>query len=132
MTVHVNFETPEKLQDSVYDLLKKLGPDGKGRVKKGMNEVIKVSERGDAKLVVIAEDVNPPEMMIPIPMICKERGIPYLYVASQEYLGEAAGLPLHRKTSAVAVLSVDKSLEDELKRIADQATELGDKLNQVG
>jgi large subunit ribosomal protein L7Ae len=126
MTVHVNFETPEKIQESVYDLLKKLGPDGKGRVKKGMNEVIKVSERGDAKLVVIAEDVNPPEMMIPIPMICKERGIPYLYVASQEYLGEAAGLPLHRKTSAVAVLSVDKSLEDELKRIADQATELGD------
>ena len=57
---------------------------------------------------------------------CKERGIPYLYVASQEYLGEAAGLPLHRETSAVAVLSVDKSLEDELKKIADQATELGD------
>jgi large subunit ribosomal protein L7Ae len=126
MSVHVNFETPEKLADSVYDLVKKLGRDGKGRVKKGMNEVIKVSERGDAQLVVLAEDVNPGEMMIPIPMICKERGIPYIYVPSQEYLGEAAGLPLHRKTSAVAVLSVDKSLEAELKKITDQATELGD------
>ena len=125
MSVHVNFETPEKLQDSVYDLVKKLGRDGKGRVKKGMNEVIKVSERGDARLVVIAEDVNPGERMIPRPMIGKERGIPYIYVPSQEYLGEAAGLPLHRKTSAVAVMSVDKTLEDELKKIADQATELG-------
>jgi len=125
MSVHVNFETPEKLQERVYDLVKKLGRDGKGRVKKGMNEVIKVSERGDAKLVVMAEDVNPGEMMVPIPMICKERGIPYLYVSSQEYLGDAAGLPTNRKTSAIAVLSVDQSLEDELKDLASQATELG-------
>ena len=118
MSVHVNFETPEKLQERVYDLVKKLGRDGKGRVKKGMNEVIKVSERGDAKLVVMAEDVNPGEMMVPIPMICKERGI-------QEYLGEAAGLPTNRKTSAIAVLSVDQSIEDELKDLANQASELG-------
>ncbi len=87
MSVHIDFETPADVQDQVYEFVKKIGKDGGGRFKKGMNEVIKVCERGDAKLVIMAENGHPGEMMMPIPMICKERGIPYIYVNYQGYLG---------------------------------------------
>ncbi|MDP7312016.1 MAG: ribosomal L7Ae/L30e/S12e/Gadd45 family protein [Candidatus Thalassarchaeaceae archaeon] len=112
MSVHIDFETPADVQEKVYELVKKIGKDGSGRFKKGMNEVIKVCERGAAKLVVMAENVNPGEMMMPIPLICKERGIPYIYVADQGYLGEAAGLPEGRPTSAIAITELEGSAED--------------------
>jgi large subunit ribosomal protein L7Ae len=60
----------------------------------------------------MAENVNPGEMMMPIPLICKERGIPYIYVADQGYLGEAAGLPEGRPTSAIAITELEGSAED--------------------
>ena len=112
MSVHIDFETPADVQEKVYELVKKIGKEGSGRFKKGMNEVIKVCERGAAKLVVMAENVNPGEMMMPIPLICKERGIPYIYVADQGYLGEAAGLPEGRPTSAIAITELEGSAED--------------------
>ena len=111
MSVYVDFETPADVQEKVYEFVKKIGKDGSGRFKKGMNEVIKGCERGAAKLVVMAENVNPGEMMMPIPLICKERGIPYIYVEDQGYLGEAAGLPEGRPTSAIAVTELEGSAE---------------------
>ena len=112
MSVHVDFETPADVQEKVYEYVKKIGKDGSGRFKKGMNEVIKVCERGAAKLVVMAENVNPGEMMMPIPLICKERGIPYIYVEDQGYLGDAAGLPEGRPTSAIAITELEGSADD--------------------
>ena len=69
MSVHIDFETPADVQDMVYEFVKKIDKEGGSHFKKGMNEVIKVCERGDAKLVIMAENVNPGEMMVPIPMI---------------------------------------------------------------
>ena len=112
MSVYIDFETPADVQEKVYELVKKIRKEGSGRFKKGMNEVIKVCERGAAKLVVMAENINPGEMMMPIPLICKERGIPYIYVADQGYLGEAVGLPEGRPTSAIAVTELEGSAED--------------------
>ncbi|HJL59956.1 MAG TPA: ribosomal L7Ae/L30e/S12e/Gadd45 family protein [Candidatus Thalassarchaeaceae archaeon] len=123
MSVHIDFETPADVQEKVYELVKKIAKDGSGRFKKGMNEVIKVCERGAAKLVIMAENVNPGEMMMPIPLICKERGIPYLYVEDQGYLGEAAGLPEGRPTSAIAVTELDGSADD-FDNIVKSANEL--------
>ena len=124
MSVHVDFETPAEVQDSVYEFVKKVGKDGQGRIKKGMNEVIKVCERGDAKFVVMAENVNPGELLMPIPLICKERGIPYIYVADQSYLGEAAGLPEGRQTAAIAVLNVDQKANDDFQNAVKAAGDL--------
>ncbi|HJM18980.1 MAG TPA: ribosomal L7Ae/L30e/S12e/Gadd45 family protein [Candidatus Thalassarchaeaceae archaeon] len=123
MSVHIDFETPADVQEKVYELVKKIAKDGSGRFKKGMNEVIKVCERGAAKLVIMAENVNPGEMMMPIPLICKERGIPYLYVEDQGYLGEAAGLPEGRPTSAIAVTELEGSADD-FDNIVKSANEL--------
>ena len=72
MSVHIAFETPKDVQDSVYELVKLVG-EGKGRLKKGSNEVTKAAERGTAKMVVMAENVNPAELLAHVPLICKER-----------------------------------------------------------
>lgn len=118
MSVYVDFETPADGQTTVYSMVEGLAKSGGNRFKKGMNEVIKVCERGDAKLVVMAADINPGEMMMPIPMICKERGIPYIYVNEQKELGAAAGLPSERPTSAIAVVNSDGAGEDFVKVVA--------------
>ena len=47
-----------------------------GKVKKGVNEVTKAVEKGTAKLVAYAEDVNPPEIVMHLPLLCKEKGHP--------------------------------------------------------
>ena len=73
-----------------------------GKIKKGTNEVTKMIERGSAKLVVLAKDINPPEITMHLPLLGKEKGIPVITGASKEDLGAAAGLEVG--TSAVAIV----------------------------
>jgi ribosomal protein L7Ae-like RNA K-turn-binding protein len=70
-----------------------------GKLKKGANEVTKAVEKGRAKLVVIAEDASPKEIIMHLPLLCKEKGTPCHTVATREELGAAAGI----KVGAVAV-----------------------------
>ena len=78
-----------------------------GKIKKGTNEVTKAIERGTAKLVVAAKDITPPEIIMHIPLLCKEKGIPCVEVPSKEELGAAAGLSLG--TSSVAITEASES-----------------------
>ena len=79
MTVHVAFETPQDVDEIVYEMVKALGKDGRGSLKKEANEVTKAAERGTAVMVVMAEDVNPSELLAQIPMICREKSIPFTF-----------------------------------------------------
>ena len=74
-----------------------------GKIKKGTNEATKVVERGIAKLVVIAQDVNPPEITMHLPPLCNEKSIPFLMASSKEELGAAAGLGV--PTVCVAIVN---------------------------
>jgi len=76
--IFVRFEMPKELQDKAYEIVE-LARDT-GKVKKGTNEVTKLVERGEASFVVMAEDVQPPEILAHMPMLCEERNIPYAYV----------------------------------------------------
>ena len=111
MSVHIAFETPKDVQDSVYELVKLVG-NGNGRLKKGSNEVTKAAERGTAKMVIMAENVNPAELLAHIPLICKEKNIPFIYVEDQAYLAEAAGMNSGAKTAAIALMEVAKGAEE--------------------
>ena len=111
MSVHIAFETPKDVQDSVYELVKLVG-NGNGRLKKGSNEVTKAAERGTAKMVVMAENVNPAELLAHVPLICKEKNIPFIYVEDQAYLAEAAGMNSGAKTAAIALMEVAKGAEE--------------------
>jgi len=86
-----------------------------GKLRKGANEVTKAVERGQAKLVAIAKDVSPPEIVMHLPPLCEEKGIPLVHVQSKEELGVAAGLTV--PTSAVAIVQEGeaKALIKEIK-----------------
>lgn len=73
-----------------------------GKIKKGTNEVTKAVERGIVKLVAVAKDVNPPEIIMHLGPLCKEKGILFFEVPSKEELGAAIGL--QRPTSAAAII----------------------------
>jgi len=86
-----------------------------GKIKKGSNEATKAIERGTAKLVVVAKDVQPPEIVMHIPLIAKEKGIPFAEVPTKEELGAAAGLQVG--TAAIAIIE-----EGEAKKIIKELT----------
>ena len=123
MSVHIAFETPKDVQDSVYELVKLVANDN-GRLKKGSNEVTKAAERGTAQMVVMAENVNPAELLAHIPLICKEKKIPFIYVEDQSYLAEAAGMTTGAKTAAIAVMEVGKGAQDAFNGVKGQTDAL--------
>lgn len=93
------FEAPKELVDKAYQLVDIAHKSGK--VKKGTNESTKAVERGSAKIVAIAGDVDPPEIVAPLPYICDEKKIPFIFVPSKEKLGNACGIDV--AAGAVAV-----------------------------
>ncbi len=125
MSVHIAFETPQDIQDSAYDLVK-LVVEGSGRLKKGTNEVTKAAERGNAVMVIMAEDVNPGELLAHVPMICKEKSIPFVYVNSQEYLAEYSGMPSGTKTAAIAILDIGREAKERFDSVKQQAEQLAE------
>ena len=117
MSVHIAFETPSDIQEQVYEMVKTLGKDGRGRLKKGANEVTKAAERGNAKMVVMAENVNPGELLAHIPMSCREKDIPFIYVEDQGYLADSAGMVAGTRTAAIAILGVDNEAQDRFNEV---------------
>jgi large subunit ribosomal protein L7Ae len=81
-----------------------------GKVDKGTNEVTKAVERGVAKLVVYAKDVEPKEITAHLAAICKEKKIPCFEVDSKQKLGLAVGIGVN--TSAVAVIDAGESSKE--------------------
>nr|AZL87749.1 L7Ae [Cloning vector p97] len=104
--MYVRFEVPEDMQNEALSLLEKVRESGK--VKKGTNETTKAVERGLAKLVYIAEDVDPPEIVAHLPLLCEEKNenlyfqsVPYIYVKSKNDLGRAVGIEVPCASAAI-------------------------------
>ena len=95
----VKFDVPENLVSPIYEALRVASETGK--VKKGTNEATKAIERGVSKLIIIAEDVEPPEVVAHLPILCEERGSAYAFVPSKQELGKALGIEV---TSAAAAI----------------------------
>lgn len=93
-------EYPKDVIDKAYEAVEAAKKSGK--IKKGVNEATKAVERGVAKLVAIAKDVNPKEIVMHLPALCEEKGIPLVVVNSKEELGAAAGLTV--PTTCVAII----------------------------
>src|SRR3990172_6796346 len=104
-------EVIKELSDKALQILNEVRVQGK--LRKGTNEATKSVERGEAKLVVIAADVNPPEIIMHFPALCDEKSIPYVYVQTKAELGAAAGLPVG--TSAIAIANAG----DAAKKLVD-------------
>lgn len=75
-------------------------------------------EKKRAKLVVIAHDVNPIELVVWVPALCRKMGVPYVIVHNKSRLGYL----VHKKQTAVLAVT-DVNAEDlpKLQNIADAA-----------
>jgi len=114
---YILFETPDEVKQQILQVLKNIVSSG-GKVKVGVNEVTKAIDRGVAKLVILAEDVSPPEIVAHIPELAKKNKVPIAYVSSKEELGKAAGKQV--AASSVAIVdpgSFKEELEDLIKKL---------------
>jgi large subunit ribosomal protein L7Ae len=96
---YVKFETPADLVNPILEAVRVAAQSGK--VRRGTNEATKAVERGISKLIVIAEDVEPPEVVAHLPIICEEQNAAYAFVPSKQDLGKALGIDV---TSAAAAI----------------------------
>lgn len=114
---HVKFETPADVQKKALEAVEAVR--AAVGVRKGTNECTKAIERGEATLVVIAEDVDPPEIVMHLPQLCAEKKVPYVYVQSKLALGKAAGLNVG--SSSVAITKAGSSSNEQaVKDIASK------------
>ena len=85
----------------IYNIIEKARKTGK--VEKGTNEVTKAIERGTAKLVVYATDVEPKEIVQHLLILCKEAD-------RKKKLGIAVGIPV--SASSVAIIEAGDASKD--------------------
>ena len=87
-----------------------------GKLRKGANEVTKAIERGSAKLVVVAKDVSPKEIVMHLPMLAKDKGVLYAEVPTKAELGAAAGLSVGTGSVAITEEGDAKGILKELAK----------------
>ena len=119
MADFVKFEIPKELAERQLSLLEAVRKK-KGKIRIGVNEVTKAIERGQAKLVLIAQDVSPAELVMHLPMLCEEKNIAYTYVPTRKDLGGKVGIEVG--TAAVAVTDegeMKKELQDIEKKLKE-------------
>lgn len=114
--VFVRFEVTPEIVERAYEIVKLAKEEGK--LRKGANEATKAVERSIAKLLVIAQDVDPPEIVAHLPLLADEKKITYVYVDSKDKLGAAAGIDV--PSSAIAVVEAGKGrqlLEEVVSKV---------------
>ncbi|KAG6498117.1 hypothetical protein ZIOFF_041914 [Zingiber officinale] len=79
-------------------------------VKYGLNHVTYLIEQNKAQLVVIAHDVDPIELVVWLPALCRKMEIPYCIIKGKSRLGAI----VHKKTASVLCLTTVKN-EDKLE-----------------
>ena len=108
----VKFETPKEISDAAFEALRQAKQSGK--VRKGTNETTKAIERGVAKLVIIAEDVEPPEVVAHLPIICEERTVPYVFVPTKASMGPALGMDVGAASACIVEPGDGQALVDQV------------------
>ena len=90
-------------------------------VKCGLNHVTTLIEQRKAKLVVIAHDVDPIELVLWIPHLCRNKNIPYCFVKSKARLGQMVN---KKFATCLAITEVGKEDQGELDRLTTACTGL--------
>jgi len=108
-------EVSKELVEKIYKLVESVKVDGK--IRKGTNETTKAVEKGEAQLVIVAEDISPKEIVMHFPILCEEKSIPFVGVPSKSELGAAAGMPI--PTSSIAIVNPGDAKKQLLDLIKD-------------
>eukprot|EP00766_Chilomastix_caulleryi_P002969 gnl/Chilomastix_caulleri/400.p1 GENE.gnl/Chilomastix_caulleri/400~~gnl/Chilomastix_caulleri/400.p1 ORF type:complete len:142 (+),score=29.04 gnl/Chilomastix_caulleri/400:57-428(+) len=91
----------EKLTEEIFELVQQAATGN--ILKVGANEATKALNNGKAALIIIAADCDPIEFVLHLPLLCEDKNVPYIYIASRQALGRAAGVA--RSVIACAVVN---------------------------
>jgi len=87
-------------------------------VKYGLNHITSLIESKKAALVIIAHDVDPLELVLWLPTLCRKKDVPYIVIKGKARLGKV----VHKKTAAAlcitSVHEADKKALDNLVQVA--------------
>merc|ERR1712142_1077805 len=98
-------------------------------IKYGINHITGLVESKKAQLVVIAHDVDPIEVVVWLPALCRKMGVPYCIVKGKARLGKL----VHKKTAtAVALTSVRPEDKNSLDKVSEAVrTNYNDRLDEI-
>jgi large subunit ribosomal protein L7Ae len=83
-------------------------------IKFGLNHVTTLVEQGKAKIVILSHDVEPIELLVTLPALCRKKGIPFCVIKGKERLGKL----VHKKTATcVALTEVKKEDIQDLETL---------------
>ncbi|KAL0231243.1 hypothetical protein GEMRC1_010648 [Eukaryota sp. GEM-RC1] len=85
-------------------------------VQHGINHVASLVESKQARLVVIAHDVEPIELVVWLPALCRKMDVPYCIIKSKSRLGELAHM---KTTSCVAVTDIKDADKPEFAKLVE-------------
>merc|ERR1711951_175604 len=85
-------------------------------VRHGVNTVTTLIEKKKAQLVVIANDVDPIELVMFLPALCRKMGVPYCIVKNKSRLGRVCR---RKTTSCLAITNVESNDRSSLSKLVE-------------
>jgi len=98
-------------------------------VRQGVNTVTTLIEKKKAQLVLIANDVDPIELVLFLPALCRKMGVPYCIVKNKARLGRVA----RRKTcTCLAITNVESADRTALTKLVETVkTNFNDRADEI-
>merc|ERR1711978_70259 len=82
----------------------------------GINKIVNLVERKQAQLVVIAHDVDPIEVVVYLPALCRKMDVPYCIVKGKARLGQLVG---RKQCTSVAFSEIKNEHKQELAKLVE-------------
>ena len=93
------------------------------QLKKGINETIKIINKGQALCVLLAEDCDPLLLLTSVVKLCEEHSVPYCFLKDQACLGRACGIS-RPVVCAVLFDNDERGVKDQIEILADKIENL--------
>jgi large subunit ribosomal protein L7Ae len=98
-------------------------------IQAGINRVTKLIEQKKAQLVIIAHDVDPVELVVFLPTLCRKMGVPYCIVKGKSRLGRIVHM---KNCAALALTTVNAEDKASLAKIVESVnTNYKDRFDEI-